>query len=313
MSTSTELVTTLNKAAARYRGALVNDTLKWAAEKQHCLSILRGSATLRHAAPESLQSAMLQSASMGLTLNPVKAHCYLIPRRLRRRKDGESKTDFERDVPFMAYASPSYRGLSYLATNSGRVRFIKAEVVFKTDHFEYNGPFEKPTHRPSLAPKGRTEANAMGVYAGAKTSDGDWLCEWIDRETILRIRQMSDFPNGAMWNPQKLWTEGWKKSCIRRLYKTLPEISAGMDNAIGILNEHEGVREQEEPKEPKIIRVINTDMFTDLSDLMKESGIEEHTVFTAFGISKLDELPVELYETCKLRLQTYHDAKEEKK
>lgn len=233
----------IKAVAPRYRNAAASEDLSWAQEKIHAMSVVAGSKGLKECTPTSIYSAVLQAASMGLTLNPVKGHCYLIPRAVK--KGSQTK---------IAYASPSYKGLIHLAVTGGLVRFLRAEVVFEADKFEYRGPVDKPVHIPTIKPGERVEAKAIGVYAVAKTVDGDWLAEYVDRATVQRIRQMSDFPGGTMWHPDKLWTEGWKKAAIRRMAKTVPELAGTpqIEAAAAVMDAFEGLAEKtdDEPTHP---------------------------------------------------------------
>lgn len=248
---NTEIAKVCKAVAPRYHGVTPDKKLKWATEKVHAMTVIRGSRQLKEADPVSLETAILQAGSIGLTLNPTVGHCYLIPRKARKRRQGESDAEYKK-VSTFAYASPSYRGLSHLAVAAGAVRFIQAEVIFKDDLFRYFGPHEKPDYEATLTnPAGRVEKNCTGVFALAKTKDGDYLSEYVDRLTIDKIRKMSENPNGIMWDPNKMWTEGFKKAAIRRLFKTLPSSAPTIDTAIGLLNQHEGATANDNQDHPK--------------------------------------------------------------
>jgi len=62
-------------------------------------------------APESLKSAILNVAAVGISLNPATAHAYLVPR------DNRICLDI------------AYRGLVKLATDSGAIEWAKAVLV----------------------------------------------------------------------------------------------------------------------------------------------------------------------------------------
>lgn len=232
----TKVEPVINKLGKTYANKRSDKDLKWQAEKQFALTVINRSSQLRQSTPESLQNAILSCATMGLSLNPIKQHVYLIPRKARRRRQGESKEEYAK-IPYLAYASPSYRGLSHLAVKSGSVLWIRSDIVFVGDIFEYYGSFQAPKYQ--MVSHNRTEKNAIGVFAIAKLrSCGDIMCEYIDAQTIQKIRQMSELPNSVMWT--SLWTEGWKKSAIRRLYKTLPELPEAFNYAMSQLDENEG-------------------------------------------------------------------------
>lgn len=258
---------------------------------------------LRQATPETIGQAMLQAAAMGLSLNPSLGYCYLIPRRARKRRQGETEEQYAQ-VPTIAYATPSYRGLSDVCQRSGKVAWIRAEAVFSADRFVYRGPAEKPEHVPSLKPSERMEKHATGVYALARLENGDFLCEYLDRDTVQRIRKMSEFSGSTMWHPDKLWTEGWKKAAIRRLTKTLPK-SPAIDVAIEQLNTFEGAA-VEEDGEPEIC-IADEDVMA-LHALLTDKGLEEQAdrwldrLARRFGVNAIKDLPASRLEPARQAL-----------
>jgi len=259
--------------------------LEWAKEKQFALDIVRKNKTLKLCLPDSIGNSMLQIASIGLSLNPTLGYCYLIPRRIQKNPD-----------IWLAYPSPSYKGLVYLATVSGAVKWVVAEIVYKSDEFQYRGPAEKPHHVPNMAAK-HEEKYAIGAYCIAKTADGDFLTSYMDRETVQRIRKMSEFPGGAMWHPDKLWTEGWKKAVIRRAWKLWPHVTKStMDRAITVLNENEGISDVPvESFEGECVEYISDSTYADLISKIEEYNFDvERTLerlAVMMGVDDIKHLP----------------------
>ena len=138
---------------------------------------------LKECLPASIQQAILRGASMGLSFNPVLSHCYMIPRASKRN---------DPNAVMIAYASPSYRGLSKICIDSGMVLQIRAEVVFEADKFKYRGPIEKPVHEPVLTATHRTQHQCKGAYAICEYMNGSYSTEYVDRATLDTIRKMSD-------------------------------------------------------------------------------------------------------------------------
>ena len=229
----------LQEAARQFARLRAAPDLVWAQEKAYMLQLLEREPKTRLCTEESLVGCILQAASMGLTLNPLRKLCYIIPRKERKRAAGESDAEYER-VPYIAYASPSYQGLIDVSVRSGLVRQVAAEIVFQTDHFRYFGPVRLPEHEATTAAAKREHKHAIGVYAGARLATGADASVYLDRDQVERIRKLSEMPNSLMWDPGKLWSEGWKKAAIRRLWKTLPSstIVAAVEN---YMNAHEGV------------------------------------------------------------------------
>jgi recombination protein RecT len=173
-------------------------------------------------------NAVINIASVGLTLNPATSYAYLVPR------DGAICLDI------------SYQGLIKIATDSGSIMWAKADLVFEKDTFIYNGVSTAPTHQADPFDKERGEFK--GVYCIAKTCDGDFLVETMSAEEIEKIKGESSTIKGVKESALRYspWTryfgEMTKKTCIKRASKTWPKTSRSerVQKAIEIVNEHEG-------------------------------------------------------------------------
>lgn len=165
---------------------------------------------------ESCRAAAKQIASMGLTCNPSAKLLYLIPRRVRERKPGETASEFA-TVPWVVDPQPSYMGLCYIGTQYAGVKVFGASEVYKADVFEPRGPFALPKHRPTTDNAQRSEKLCIGFYAGARLTTGDERAEYVDYPTEQLIRGLSKLPNSLMYTT--VWTEGGKKIALRRLCK----------------------------------------------------------------------------------------------
>jgi recombinational DNA repair protein RecT len=302
---------TMKAISLRYRHAATVDELKWAQEKQFFVTAVAKNRDLQVATQDSLVSAALQAAGMGLSFNPIRQHVYLIPRRARKKYDNETQSDYEKKVPIVASAQPSYMGLSHIAVAARVAEFLRAEVVFKKDKFEYRGPVEKPKHIPTLKAEERTEAEAIGAYAICKLVSGDYLCEYLDRETIMRIKSKSDNKKSMMWDPAQLWTEGWKKAAIRRLYKTIPKPDPRMDAAVQVMDAQEGVAVGATDITSESVQVINDAQHNELHAMLTDRGIEgaratEWLNKLAFGIANvgsITDMPAGFFDEAKEKLQ----------
>jgi recombination protein RecT len=97
----------------------------------------------------------------------------------------------------------------------------------------------------------------IGVYAMAKTKDGDIYFEVLTRNEIAKIKSASPSKNGP-WAGD-FYLEMWRKSAIKRLSKRLPK-STDLDNVIEASHEAEKVMlkpiPQEEPKQEIILEEI---------------------------------------------------------
>ena len=202
--------------------------------------------------PDSLHNAISNVAAIGVSLNPALAYAYLVPR----------KKEICLDI--------SYRGLIKLATDTGTIRAIKAELIYEDDEFQYHGFHERPSFKAN--PFGERGA-LIGVYAMALLTDGGVLVETMSIDEVNQIRDdseayksvagFSDPSNNQHWKYLanvwvKYYTEMVKKTVIKRAFKTLPP-SKGTEilgHAIDVVNEHEGI---EFNKPEQIERILYTD------------------------------------------------------
>jgi recombination protein RecT len=196
--------------------------------------------------PESLQMAIYQMASIGLTLNPTMRQGYLVP------YGGKNPR-----VNFL----PGYCGLVHLAQESGSILWVKSEVVYDSDTFEYRGAGEKPRHEFDPFSDNRGDMlKAKGVYCVAKTKDSEYLVEMMSKSEVYSIRNRSEsFKSGRKIGP---WFsdegEMWKKTVIRRAEKLWPK-SKRLTEAVSVLNQNDGLIEAHvTPTEDKLKDLMNT-------------------------------------------------------
>lgn len=190
-------------------------------EAQFALQLLQGNDYLQKAAqsnPAALEYAIINLASIGTTLNPALKEAYLVPR------GGKICLDI------------SYIGLIKLATDTGAVEWVQAEIVKEKDTFEYMGVGQKPLHK--FQPFG-DRGNVIGVYCVAKLSTGEFLSTIMSKADCDSIRDKSS--QAAKSGPWvSFYDEMLKKTVIKRAAKLWPK-SERVQKAAEILNEHEGI------------------------------------------------------------------------
>lgn len=181
--------------------------------------------------PQSLYNAMTKLAAVGLSLNSTTQYAYLVP---RSRKVG-------RDYVPEICLDISYKGLIKIATDTGSIKWAKAEIVREADTFNYKGPCEKPEHicDPFKSDRGKY----IGVYCIAKTSEDDYLVEIMTEAECMEIAAKSEAFKKNMGPWAEFGGEMRKKAVIKRASKTWPktEISDRIHVAVDALNEHEGI------------------------------------------------------------------------
>lgn len=203
------------------------DKMNFTSERAFAIQHLRSNDFLMRTAkdnPISLQSAMLNVAAVGLSLNPAKKQAYLVPR--------QGKVCF--DV--------SYVGLCDLATMSGSVKWLQAKCVYSSDKFIDHGAGERPTHEYEAFAKKADRGEFVGVYCVAKTCDDDHLTTVMTAEEVDGIMQRSEAAkkNYGPWVTD--FEEMAKKSVVRRAFKMLPKTDSldRMALAVQVSNEAEG-------------------------------------------------------------------------
>jgi recombination protein RecT len=210
-------------------------------EKGFAIQILKNNDYLMGAAmghPGSFQQAITNVAAIGLSLNPAEKLAYLICRNVKT-KDQNNRDIWQRRI----FLEPSYMGLCKLATDSGSILWLQADIVYENDVFIYNGPGEKVTHTI----KGDNEftairGNIVGCYCTAKTKDGDFLVTRMPINEILTIRDRSEAWKKNQSGPWKTdFLEQIKKTVVRRAYKMLPKTNdKRLAEAVNLSNENEG-------------------------------------------------------------------------
>jgi recombination protein RecT len=220
--------------------------------------------------PRSVELAMQNLASTGLTLNPAHGLAYLVAR------DGAIVLDI------------GYRGLIKIATDAGAIKWARADVVHERDSFVWHGPAMAPTHTADVFAKDRGEI--VGVYCIAKTHDGDMLAEAISREQLELIRSKSDQYARKKSGPWVEWFgEQCKKAVIKRAAKTWP-YSAGTQrlfDAIDLANAGEGGY----TLDGEAVELVTREQAGAIRAAIVEAGADEAALLGVYGVEAVDALP----------------------
>lgn len=179
--------------------------------------------------PDSLKRAIVNVASVGLSLSPVHKLAYLIVRNKKVMLD------------------ISYRGLQKLAQDSGAVTWVQADIVCENDTFRLGAIGEKPTHE--FSPFG-DRGKIIGAYCVAKTYGGDFLTTVMNESDLESVRSRSEAwkANSGPWISDT--TEMIKKTVIRRASKSWPMASTRqhLDAAIDVTDQSDPQTETKEPQ-----------------------------------------------------------------
>ncbi len=222
-------------------------------------SELRAHDNLRKCTNESLYSAFIKCAQLGLEPGSLYGYCWILPF-YNKRINGHECT-------FIL----GYKGMINLARRSKEVKTIQSFIVYSKDKFsrEY-GTKPKITHIPADGDRGEK----IGVYAVAKLTNGEFLWEYLSRDEVEALRSRSKSANSGPWVTDE--DEMWKKCPIRRLFKLLPS-----SNEMAIASQ---TIEEEESDAPVAV---------DIEEITAQTDAEEITI-PDDDMSRTDELLCEL-------------------
>ena len=259
MNTWVEII---EDAAPRFNKiASASNLVTWAEESQFAMQAISKNDKLAQCAPATVQNAIINVAAVGLTLNPALGYAYLVP---------ESEKDSGGKWVSMCNLRVSFKGLLKIATDSGSILWVKAEIVKAADKFTYRGPCELPVHEmDAFGERGAT----VGAYCIAKTHQGDYLVDVMSAAEIGKIRGAAK--QDGVWSK---WPEEMaKKAIIKRASKQWPKTDREdrLDKAVAVLNEYEGSQELDVTPEVKAIPApVVKEPITD--DRLKNALIKIH-------------------------------------
>lgn len=203
--------------------------------------------------PDSLYAAISSVASIGISLSPADKMAFLVPRKVKGQQ--------------AICLDISYVGLCKLATDSGRVQYIKAELVYANDNYDYKG-FDVDPNFSANPFEDRGEL--VGVYAKAVLTPVDGVTSvLVENMAISEVFAIRDDTEAYKAVLKKYGTDsyqfknlGWvkyegefvKKTVLKRITKTLPKSdgSEQLSEAIHVINQHEGIEFEEKKSLPKI-------------------------------------------------------------
>jgi len=169
--------------------------------------------------PLSLRNAFSQVAACGLTLNPARGLCYLVPR------DGQVILDV------------SYKGMIKTAVNDGAIRDCIVELVYSNDKFVYKGKRHSPIHEFDPFASKDQRGEFRGVYVEAALPDGRVHVEAVTSDELNKARDSSDLWKRKKKGPWLDFEDSMrKKSGIKIAKKYWPMVGEKLDTVIQYLN-----------------------------------------------------------------------------
>lgn len=205
-----------------------DDSITWEKEKQFAIQALTANDYLAKIAaqkPATLQNAIINIASIGISLNPALKHAYLVPRK------GGVCLDL------------SYMGLLHLAQSSGVILWGQCKIVRANDTYQNAGLSKEPSH---LSDTFGDRGEIVGAYCTVKTVDGDFLTEEMSIAEIFEIRERSEAykRKSGPWKTDE--GEMIRKTVVKRAYKYWPKCER-LGSAIQMLNDNgEGIVQEKD-------------------------------------------------------------------
>jgi phage RecT family recombinase len=292
---------------------LRNDYMREAGFAKEMITRGPTSEYLRQCHPKSLMAAFVNSASLGLTLNPIKKHCTIIARWNREEKIYEASNLI------------MFQGLTFLATQAG-VRDIVVDVVYQADKFSMKRTHEGDHYEHEInftTQRGVAGNEFVGVYVAAKMPGSTFpKVEWIPKEDIWKMREQSDsyLDKEGKERPNSPWVKWFdemaKKGGIKRAQKRWEELVEANENW-NVFKKAVEVDTQSDlkaqPLEGEGYEMISTDQATVIKDAIKDANMAKPSmILDAYKVDSIEKLPAANYEEILERIKSFGEKKREK-
>lgn len=289
----------VNQQEAFFNNVNESQLVTWAKESQFAIQALQKNTFTQSTAmnnPTSLQNAIINVASIGISLNPANKHAYLVPR------DGQICLDI------------SYMGLKHLAESSGAIEWIQAKIVYANDNYVNNGVDKAPTHnQQTFGQKG----DVVGAYCTVKLPNGDYLTEEMDVNALNAVKATSKSitGKGANYSPWNTFPEEMmRKTVVKRAAKYWPspkgELST-VNKAINVINEHEGLEQEPiftEAEQKSFMQLIKDDLAFSLAAFMADCDDEKAiALFSSFPKGEISSNKKKVRELQAMGFQEWQD------
>ena len=166
--------------------------------------------------PNSIYSAVMSAAQLGLEPGTLAGYCDLIP----RKNKGVLRCNLEL----------GYKGFMFLAWESGKISGIVAHVRHENDEFKIlQGTTESIHHVPFDGERGEKK----GAYAILNLANGGQMTRYLNSEEVLSAR--GNNWKYSVWGSRNKFhvAEMWAKTAIKRLLKYAP-LSPEIQSAVAL-------------------------------------------------------------------------------
>lgn len=156
---------------------------------------------------ESIKTAFLKAAKVGLSLDPRQALCYIHTEYSATTGCHCTVLDF------------GYKGLLTLTARSGKVVVTSANIFYENDTFCFNGQFEKVTHKMTVLSQS-ARGYIAGGYCETLLKDGTYITTVMPPEELMAIEEQGKAAGNEAWNSAFV-DQMRSKTLIKRHWKTL--------------------------------------------------------------------------------------------
>lgn len=219
----------------------VNSPLEFDNERVFAMNALLNNKYLYETAqkqPLSLQMAMHNVASIGLSLDPALSLAYLVPRRAKSNEDPKIVVDV------------SYRGLISIGVETGSINSAVVELVHEKDDFKWKNKLTPPVHE--FSPFDSNRGKVIGGYCIATLPQGGYIVDAVSVDYLDKVRDGSEAYKKS-FGPWMNWEDQMQlKTIVKHAFKWWPTQNPRMGQAIRILNTDngEGLAELSQPALP---------------------------------------------------------------
>jgi len=271
--------------------------LEWEPESLFAMQILAANPYLATAVPRSIRDAVVNVASVGLSLNPALQHAALVPR-------------FRKGVGLLCCLDPMYRGLIHLALEGGNVVSVRADVVHKFDmdngNFKYtSGTNPSIFHNPNPFLSAADRGEIVGAYVVAEIKDSKHPhITVVSKERLDQIRGMSETWKKFASGPWKDHAEEMaKKTVIKMGSKTWGTGNIRIQNAIDLANVAEGYDQDALEGEVSVVVSITSGQAKHIRDVASRMKVPVEKIYSVYEIKLIEELPASKYDECMTRIR----------
>ena len=196
-------------------------------EVNFAIQILKKNTYLQRCDANSVLESVLNVSQTGLSLNPVLNLAYLVPHKGK------------------CVLYPSYQGLCKLATDTGSIKSISCQLIYKGDEVDFDlASVEKVKKHVPAFMKGNEQGDVLGGYSIALLNDGSKHIEYMTEAQLKEIRNYSE--SYKAYEAQKVKSCPWvsssdemrRKTIVKRHFKYLPKthVSEKLTKAIELDN-----------------------------------------------------------------------------